>query len=201
MTLLESSPLYPHRSTVTAIEAADALAGAEVARQRSRRAAISTFMNAPLVYWGCAWIVGYAAAQFLPGWLTFFVWMLCVAGSLAISRWHGWSSGASVVLSGWEAALRRAWWVLALGSSALPFIIEPLPATRLYLMFGAFWGIGYLLYAVVAEDRALGFLGGGIVALAAILRTVVPDSALLLFGLLAGGGTLAFGMARVRQRW
>ena len=202
MTLLESSPLYPHRATVTAVEAADALAAAEVARQRSRRAAIGAYARAPFVYWGCAWIIGYAAAQFLPDLLAWLVWMVFVAGSIAISRWNRWSgAGASVVLSGWEGQLRRAWWVLLLGTSALPFIIAPLPASRLYLMFGALWAIGYLLYAVVAEDRALGFLGGGIIALAVILRTVVPDSALLPFGLLAGGGTLAFGIARIRRRW
>lgn len=202
MTLLESSPLYPHRTTVTAVEAADALAAAEMARQRSRRAAIGAYARAPLVYWGCAWIVGYAAAQFLPGLLAWLVWMAFVAGSIAISQLNRWSTtGASIVLSGWEGQLRRAWWVILLGTSALPFIIEPLPTSRLYLMFGALWAIGYLLYAVIAEDRALGLLGAGIILLAVVLRTIVPESALLPFGLLAGGGTLAFGVARMRRRW
>lgn len=187
---------------MTATEAADALAAAETVRERSHRVAIGWIARTPLVYWGCAWIIGYGAAQFLPGWLTSLVWMLCVAGSLAITHWRGWSSGgANIVLTGWEAGLRRAWWVLVLGSFALPFIVGPIPVSRLYLLFGALWGIGYLLYAVVAEDRPLGFLGGGIVTLAAVLRTVAPDSALLPFGLIAGGSTLVFGIARMRRRW
>jgi len=75
------------------------------------------------------------------------------------------------------------------------------PTFALYLFFGALWGMAYMLYAVVAEDRTLGFLGAGFVALAVILRLIVPGLALLLYGLLAGGSTIIFGVTRMRRQW
>ncbi len=188
-------------SDLTACEAADALAAAQTMMHRSHRAAVGTFARAPLVYWGIAWIVGYAAAQYLSGWLAYLVWLAFTAGSfVARRRWNRSSDGQSIVISGWEGQVRRAWWVIVLGSAALPLIIEPVPTVALYLLLGALWGIAYMLYAVVADDRALGLLGASIVALAVAVRLFVPGSALLLFGLLAGGSQMTFGIVRTRRQ-
>jgi hypothetical protein len=187
---------------VTALEAADALAAAQTVMRRSHHAAIGKFVRAPFIYWGCTWMVGYTAAQFLPGWLASLIWLACISGSFVVTHWARWDdAGRSIVFSGWEGQIRRARWALLLGSSALPFILEPIPPDRLYLMFGAFWGMVYMLYAIVSDDRALTLLGGGIVALAVILRLFLPDNALLLFGLLAGSSTLIFGIVRIRRQW
>lgn len=188
-------------SGLTAREAADALAAAQTAMHRSRRAAVGKFARAPLVYWGIAWMVGYVAAQYLPGWLASLVWLAFMAGSFVSRRWWNQSSGGqSVVISGWEEQVRRSWWIIVLGSVALSLIIEPVPTFALYLLFGALWGIAYLLYAIVADDRALGLLGASIVALAVAVRLLVPEIALLLFGLLAGGSQMIFGIVRTRRQ-
>lgn len=186
---------------MTAREAADALAAAQTAKHRSHRAAVGKFARAQLIYWGIAWMVGYAVAQYLPGWLAYLVWLAFMVGSfVARRRWNQSSGGQSVVISGWEEQVRRAWWVIVLGSLALSLIIEPVPAFALYLLFGALWGIVYMLYAVVADDRALGLLGASIVALAVAVRLLVPGIALLLFGLLAGGSQMIFGIVRTRRQ-
>lgn len=168
---------------------------------RSHHAAVGKFARAPLVYWGIAWIVGYAAAQYLPGWLASLVWLAFMVGSFVSRRWWSRSRGGqSVVISGWEEQVRRSWWIIVLGSVALSLIIEPVPTFALYLLFGALWGIAYMLYAVVADDRALGLLGASIVTLAVAVRLFVPGVALLLFGLLAGGSQMIFGIVRTRRQ-
>lgn len=187
---------------MTAREAADALTAAQTAMHRSHRAAVGTFARAPLVYWGIAWMAGYAAAQYLPGWLAYLVWLAFMIGSFVARRWWNRSRGGqSIVISGWEEQVRRAWWVIVLGSIALPLIVEPVPTVALYLLLGALWGIAYMLYAVVADDRALGLLGASIVALAVAVRLLVPEIALLLFGLFAGGSQMLFGIVRTRRQW
>ncbi len=202
MTLPDPLPIHQRAATVTAGEAADALAAARVAMRHSRSAAVGQSLRAPLVYWGVGWVVGYAAAQFLPGWLAFLVWFAFIIGWLAARRaWKSPHDRRPAVISGWEAQVGRAWWIIVLGSTALSLIIEPVPTFVLYLFFGALWGIAYMLYAVVAEDRALGLLGVGVVLLAVAVRLVVPDLSLLLYGLLAGGSTIAFGIARMRRQW
>lgn len=201
MTLPDPSPLH-QRAAVTAGEAADALVMARIAMHRGRSAAVGQSLRAPLVYWGVAWVAGYAAAQFLPGWLAYLVWFGFTIGWLAVRRaWKASHDRRRVVVSGWEAQIGRAWWIILLGSVAMPLIVEPVPTVALYLLFGALWGIAYMLYAVIVEDRALGFLGASVVALAVILRLFVPDLALLLYGLSAGGSTIIFGAARMRRQW
>jgi len=202
MTLSDPSPLHQRAAAVTAGEAADALAAARVAMRRGRSAAVGQSLRAPLVYWGVAWVAGYAAAQFLPGWLAYLVWFGFTISWLAARRvWNGSRDQRHVVVSGWEVQMGRAWWIVVLGSVAMPLIVEPVPTVALYLLFGALWGIVYMLYAVVAEDGALGVLGASVVILAVILRLFVADLALLLYGVSAGGITIIFGVARMRRRW
>ncbi len=202
MTIPNPPPFHQRAATVTADEAADALAAARIAMHRGRSAAVGQALRAPLVYWGVAWVAGYAAAQFLPGWLAYLVWFGFTVGWLVSRRvWKMSRDRRHVVVSGWEAKIGRAWWIILLGGVAMPLIVEPVPTVALYLLFGALWGIAYMLYAVVAEDRAFGFLGASVVVLAVIFRLFVPDLALLLYGLAAGGITITFGVARMRRQW
>ncbi len=196
-----SEPVPINTRPISAPEATAALAAADVVMRRSRRAAIGQCVRAPLVYWGVVWIVGYTAAQFLPGWLASLTWLLFIAGEILSQRLGSRVGGERVVISGWEGQIRRAWWVVVLGSSALPFIIEPVPTSVLYLFFGALWGIVYMLYAVISEDRELTYFGAGIVLLAVVVRIVIPDLSLLVFGVLAGGGKMIFGLVRMRRQW
>lgn len=84
---------------------------------------------------------------------------------------------------------------------ALATIASPAPPYVVPLLLGALWGVAYMLYAIVAADRPLGFLGGGIVALAVICRIVVPDTSLLIFGIVAGASIALFGGIRMRNQW
>lgn len=95
-----------------------------------------------------------------------------------------------------EAQFHRTWWVLFLGSFALGIIVAPAPPFVVGLASGALWGIAFLMYAVLAGDRAAGILGAGIVVLAAVLRITLMHRALLPFGLGAGGGMVLLGLMR-----
>jgi hypothetical protein len=121
-------------------------------------------------------------------------------GAAAYSLVRYWRRGETV-RSGWEARFLRAWWVMMFGTTAITLLVVPAEFAVVALLPGALWGLGVLLYAVVADDRALAALGATIVLVAPLLRLGLPDWSPLLFGLTGGGGMLALGVARARSPW
>ncbi|MGI8968937.1 MAG: hypothetical protein ACR2GA_07535 [Chloroflexota bacterium] len=187
---------------VTPDEAAAALSAASTTMRRSRRAALSKFAQTSLVFWGIAWIIGFGAEQFLPDWRSWLVWALVGIAAFALTRWHDSASAmSSGAISGWEAQFHRTWWVLFFGSAGLEAITVPAPVVVIGLLPGALWGIAFVIYAVLAEDRALGVLGASIVVLAVVLRILFVHQALLLFGLGAGGAMTTLGVVRTVRQW
>jgi hypothetical protein len=157
----------------------------------------------PLIWWGVAWLVTYPAVQFLP-----FVPALVVAGAGVVAASVMTRVGArwdpAPGTTGWEREVDRAWWALLVAGFAFNLIAGPAAIAVYFLLPGAVWGLALLLYALVAGDVGLGVLGAGILVLAAALRIVAPDRALVIFGVLAGGGMAAVGAVRLlttaRQR-
>jgi hypothetical protein len=179
-------------------EAAAALRDAGLARQRVRRLVASRVVRPHFIWWGAAWIVVYAGAQFLPTGPALALATGAAVAATALSRIAGRRARAAAV-SGWEAKFWRCWLVLAGGSLLLDLVDGAAPVSVLFLLPAVLWGIGMALYAVVAGDLALGLLGGGLAALAAGLRLLAPDHALVLFGVLGGTAMIALGLVRMRD--
>ena len=184
-------------STISPSEATAALAAATTTMRRSRRAAIGKFARVSLIFWGVAWMVGFAGAQFLPDWRATALWTVVGVAAFALTRWHSATAVAGGTVSGWEGPFHRTWWALALGSFALTAITVPAqPAAVPWLVDGTLWGIAHIIYGTLAEDRPVGILGAAIVLLAVALRLLFLHQALLLFGLGAGGAMTALGVVR-----
>jgi len=183
-------------STISPSEATAALAAANTTMRRSRRAAIGKFARTSLIFWGVAWMVGFSGAQLMPDWRATALWAAVGIAAYALTRWHSATSAGGTV-SGWEGPFHRTWWALALGSFALTAITaDAQPAAVPWLVNGTLWGIAYIIYGTLAEDRPVGILGVAIVLLAVALRILSPHQALLLFGLGAGGAMAALGVVR-----
>lgn len=185
------------RRTPSAEEAAALLAAARQARRQGRRAAIGAVLRTFLVFWGLDWIAGYAMIQLWPGWPALTLWGVASLVLYALPRIY--AVEADLVVSGWEARFRRAWWVILGGSAACAVIAAPLPLATEVLLVGAVWGIAYALYGVVADDHEIAALGGVIVALAAAAHALAPADTPALFGLAAGGATAVLGLIRLRR--
>ncbi len=185
------------RRTPSAEEAATLLAAAREARQRSRRAAVGAALRASLVFWGLDWMAGYTLVQFWPGWPALVLWGVASLGLYALPRLR--AAPAELVVSGWETRFQRSWWVILGGSVACAIVVTPATIATYVLLLGAVWGIAYALYGVIADDREIAALGGVIIALAAVTRLVAPAGALVIFGLVAGGGTALLGLLRLRR--
>ncbi len=185
-------------STISSSEATAALAAAQTTMRRSRRAAIGKFARTSLIFWGVAWMVGFAGAQFMPDWRAGFLWTVVGIAAYALTRWHRATSvAARGTVSGWESQFQRTWWALVLGSFALITISVPAQSAAIPgLVSGTLWGIAFIIYGTLAEDRPVGILGAAIVLLAVALRILFPHQALLLFGLGAGGAMTALGIVR-----
>jgi len=181
-------------------EATDALAAARTTMARSRRAVVERPMRVSLVYWGLVMMVGYPTVRFLPVWLPLLLWGLLLLGPSALC-WLRKQRGALSIISGWERAYTRAWWVFVLGSIAIGWIVAPAPLYVVPLLIGMLWGLALLLYAAVVADREVGLVGIGMMALAVALRVFVPEHAILIFGLAAGGGMTLLGLVRIRWSW
>ncbi len=179
-------------------EARAALLAARSVATRSGRAARGNVARAALAVWGVVWLLGYAGVQFLPFGLAWALWVPLGTAAYALVRYWG---REETVRSGWEAVFLRAWWVMMFGTTAIMLIVIPAPFAVVALLPGALWGLAILLYAVVADDRALALLGGTIVLAAPLLRMGVPDWSPLLFGLIGGCGMLALGVIRARSPW
>jgi hypothetical protein len=184
-----SSPLTPEEATA-------ALAEADRLRQMGWRLVTRQLARLPLVWWGLAWMVTFPAAQFLPlGW-ALAVTALTGAGALAAtrmgSRWDP-TPGST----GWERRIQRGWWSVIVAGILIDLIAAPARISVYFLLPGALWGLALLLFAIVAGDLGLGLLGAGIAALATGLGLVLPDQALVLFGLIGGGAMAVLGSARV----
>lgn len=179
-------------------EARAALLAARAVATRSGRAARGNVARAALAVWGLVWLLGYTGVQFLPFAPAWALWLLLGTAAYALVR-H--MRREETVRSGWEAVFLRAWWVMICGTMAITLLVIPAPFAVVALLPGALWGLAILLYAVVADDRALATLGGALVLAAPLLRLAVPGWSPLLFGLLGGGGMLALGVARARSPW
>lgn len=186
------------RQTLTPEEAAAALVAARGILRQSRRAAVGSILRSSLVFWGLNWMVGYTLFQLWPGWPAIVLWALVSLGLYTLPRLR--IADAELIVSGWEAHIRRAWWVVLAGSCACAVIAAPAPLTVLLLLSGAVWGIAYALYGVIAGDEEIAALGGAIVVLAVALRLLAPAVALALFGLGAGGAQVLLGLLRLRRR-
>lgn len=184
------------RLTPSPEEAAAALAAAHGSLRQGRHAAVRSGLRASLILWGLDWMAGYALVHVWPAWLALALWGLASLALYALPRLR--VAAADLVVSGWEARLRRAWWVVLVGSAALVAIATPPTVDAALLLLGALWSIAYALYGVVLGDREIAALGGAIVALAVALRLFAP-AATPLFGALAGGGTAMLGVVRLRR--
>lgn len=178
-------------------EARASLLAARTIAARSGRAAIGSATNLGMAVWGTTWLLGYLALQFLPlplGWAT---WgPLCVVAYLITRQRRG-----ATIRSGWEARIQRAWWATIAGTTVAMFLVAPTRPAVLILMPGVIWALAIVQYAIVAEDRALGGLGGAILAAALLARYLAPGWAALALALVGGGGMLALGVARSRRPW
>jgi hypothetical protein len=179
-------------------EAAAALRDAGLARQRVRRLVASRIVRPHFLWWGAAWIVAYGGAQYLPTGPALALAGAAGAAATVLSRIAGRRARAAAV-SGWETRFWRCWLVLAGGSLLLDLVDGAAPLPVLFLLPAVLWGVGMALYAIVAGDLALGLLGGGLAALAAALRLLAPDHALLLFGAIGGTAMIALGLVRLRD--
>jgi hypothetical protein len=182
-------------------EAARALELARAAEARSRRAVVEAPATGLLLYWGLAWLALYSGHALLRGTLgdvvTAVLLVLPVAWC-AVRRWRG----SAALVSGRERRLFAAWSVVVAASFIVPRIAQPATPATSGLLVGALWGLALLLYAVMAGDRALFGLGGGIILLAWFLAGH-GSAAPLLFGLGAGGAMALVGGIRLwrgRQR-
>ena len=179
-------------------EARAALLAARSVATRSGRAARGNVARAALAVWGLVWLLGYAGVQFLPFAVAWALWAPLGAAAYGLVRhWRR----AETVRSGWETVFLRAWWVMMFGTMAIMLIVVPAPFAVAALLPWALWGLAILLYAIVADDRALAALGVAIVLAAPLLRLTVPDWSPLLFGIIGGGGMLLLGVLRARSPW
>src|SRR5215472_17432155 len=181
---------------LTPEEAHTALREAHRVRALGRRLVHGQTTRLPLVWWGVAWMVTYPAAQLLPFALALAAGTAAAAAAFAMTklgaRWD-----PTPGRTGWEAQVMRAWWAVVVAAFVVDVIAAPAPAPVLFLIPSAVWGLALLLYAVAAEDRALGVLGAGIAVLAAVLRLFLLDQSLVLFGMLGGGGMVAVVLLRL----
>jgi hypothetical protein len=190
------------RSPFTPEEATAALAEADRLRQMGWRLVSRQLARLPLVWWGLAWMVTFPAAQLLPfGW-ALAVTALTTAGALAATR-IGARWDPTPGSTGWERRIRRGWWSVIAAGILIDLIAAPARISVYFLLPGALWGLALLLLAIVTGDLGLGLLGAAIAVLATALGAVLPDQALVLFGLLGGGAMVALGSARVLglARW
>jgi hypothetical protein len=176
-------------------EADEALRSAQRLEARSRRMVMGQVAGSQIVLWGGVWALGYTEAQFLPLAAASVVWLLLmlVGGLVSALLRRG-----REVSSGWEARFGRGWWALVLGSFAVVAIVEPTSAQVVFLVLGALWGIGFVLYALIAGDVPLVVLGAAVVVVAPTLRILIPQWSLLGVGVLAGGSMMGFGLWRSR---
>lgn len=174
-------------------EAAQTLRELSAIRGRSRRVAHATFTRGPLVLWGVAWLLGYAALDTLP-------WPVAIPAGLALSGAAALGtrlSRSQQVVSGWEQHVQRSWLVLMASSPLLVLTITPAPVHAVPVFLGSLCGVALLLLAVAAGDIPVGVLGAVIVTTAAAVRILAPDHDLLVFGSVAGGAMTALGVCRM----
>lgn len=181
---------------LTPDEATAALREASRVRALGRRLVQGQATRLPLVWWGVSWMVTYPVAQFLPFAPALTVGAVAAAAAFALSR-LGTRWDPTPGRTGWERQFMRSWWAVLVVAFVIDVIAAPVPTAVYFLIPGAVWGLAIVIYAVVAEDRALGALGAGVVGLAAVLRLFLLDDSLVLFGLLGGGWMAATGLARL----
>jgi hypothetical protein len=181
---------------LTPDEATAALREATRVRARGRRLAHGQTTRLPLVWWGVAWMVTYPAVQFLPFPAAVAAGGVSAAAAFALTRF-GVRWDPTPGRTGWERQVTRGWWAVLVAAFVVDVIAAPAPMQVFFLIPGALWGLALLLYAVVVGDAALGLLGAGVAALAAVLRLFFLDESLLLFGLAGGGWMAATGLVRL----
>ncbi|MDQ6898719.1 MAG: hypothetical protein M3072_04300 [Candidatus Dormibacteraeota bacterium] len=174
-------------------EAARLLADVRQLPARTRWLAATKFTRLSLVAWGVAWVFGYTAVQVLPQPIGLGAFALLGVGAVTLTR----LAAPGDLLTGWEAQFRRGWWVLIGVMPLLGLIVQPTSLATLLLLLGALWGVALLLLAVTVSDRALGAVGGTIVAGAAVIHVLAGGWALVSFGLVGGGAMAVLGSTRL----
>ncbi|MBJ7604168.1 MAG: hypothetical protein JF888_13400 [Candidatus Dormibacteraeota bacterium] len=175
------------------LEAAHLLAAIRPLPSRTWRLAVQEFTRLPLVAWGVAWVLGYAAVQLLPPWIGLGAFSVLGVAALTLTR----RVATPELQTGWEAQFRRCWWALIGVTPLLGLIIEPTPLPTLLLLLGALWGVALLLYAVAITDWALGMVGVTIVGGAAASHVLAGGWPLLCFGVVGGGAMAILGSVRL----
>ena len=181
-------------SRIEGTEAADTLDELRAIADRTHQAATASVTRTPLVIWGVAWLLGYAALDLLP-------WSIAIPLGSALSTiatLGTWLGQSRAVVNGWERRIQLSFVAFMACSPVLVLAIMPVPAHTILLFLGALWGVALLLYAVATGDRVLGVIGVLIVVAAAALHIIDPAHDLLMFGMVAGGAMASLGLRRMR---
>lgn len=192
------SPAVP-----TPHEAAESLAQAQLAMQRTRRDVAGSSLWPHSITDGIVWLGGFTATQFLSAGLAMIAWIVVGFGTGAVHHILE-QKQDHLVESGWGCKAQRIWISFFAGMLCLDLIINSSHPYVVALVNGALWGIAIMVYAILVDDRAHLVLGGSILLLAVVLHTVIPHWSPLLFGLIGGGGMLLEGLAQmwqVRRQW
>ncbi|WP_022916636.1 hypothetical protein [Ruania albidiflava] len=152
----------------------------------------SRITGVPLLGWGIAFGVGYAALDLLDGAARLVVVLL----AWAVGMLGSWYPVRHAIRTGSEGRIRWGW-VVVLGAS--PFLVAAAqPSSWIYtaLFLGGLWGLAMCLYAVATEDVPFVVASIAVVVLAALAAGQDLAPPLALFGVTTALPLLVLGVRR-----
>lgn len=159
---------------------------------RTRTAGRAVTTGLPLIGWGVAFGLGYAALDLLGG-----VARLLVVGlAWLIGMGCSWLPMRHAIRTGAEGRTRWGWVVVLVASPFLVAAAQPSHWVYLALFLGALWGMAMSLYAVATADIPFAVASMVVVVVAAVaaIQPLLPQ--LAFFGVGAALPLLTIGVHR-----